>query len=250
MLATNGRAERLLLMGSWGAGKTNAYMTIAKWLDQTGAPGQMYVIDCDYKAALDPNATLPNVHIYDELEHWVDYKETAKKCREQGVRGQGDWLVVDMADKVWNAAQAGYTEMTFGMEVDDFYIAWRKEDTKGGNPFNADWGKDWQAINRLYDGFMYNVTRFPGNVVITTGIEAIRDDEKDKDIIKLFGKWGVRPAGQKRLGHLAADTLLLSNTNSGYKYTCIRPTGREEFKNEPLTDFVMDYLVKRAGWTL
>ena len=131
MLQSNGRAERLLLVGSWGAGKTNAYMTIARWLDQTGSPAQVHIIDCDYKAALDPSASLPNVHIYDELEYWRNYKDAAVKCKEQAVRGRGDWLVVDMCDRVWNAAQAGYVEMTFGVDVDDFYVAWRKEDTYG-----------------------------------------------------------------------------------------------------------------------
>lgn len=250
MLQANGRAERLLLVGSWGSGKTTAYFKIAEWLDKTGSPAQVFIIDPDYKAALDPNAMLPNVHIYDELETWREYKNAAVKCREQAEKGRGDWLVVDMCDRVWNAAQAGYVEMTFGVDVDDFYVAWRKEDTKGGNPFNADWGKDWQAINRLYDGFMYQVTRFPGNVLMTTSPEPMRDDEKDKDLIRLYGKWGIRPAGQKRLGHLAADCLLLTQTSKGWSYSQMRGTGREEFKNEPLDDFVMSYLIGKAGWTL
>lgn len=250
MLRSTGRAERLLLVGSWGSGKTTAYFKIAEWLNRTESPAQMFIIDPDYKARLDPNADLPNVHIYDELEHWVDYKSTAQKAREAGERGRGDWLVVDMCDKVWNAAQAGYTEMTFGMDVDDFYVAWRKEDTKGGNPFNADWGKDWQAINRLYDTFMYNVTRFPGNVLMTTSPEPVREDEKDKEIIRLYGRWGVKPSGQKRLGHLAADCLLLTQSKEGWSFSQMRGTGREEFKNQPLRDFVTDYLVKRAGWQI
>lgn len=250
MLKPKGRAERLLLVGSWGAGKTNSYMTIARWLAQTESPAQMFVIDPDFKARLDPNADLSNLHIYDELEHWVDYKNVAIKARAEAVKGRNDWLVVDMCDKIWNAAQAGYTEMAFGQDVDDFYVAWRKEDTKGGNPFNADWGKDWQAINRLYDTFMYNVTRFPGHVLLTTSPEPMREDEKDKEVIRLYGKWGIKPAGQKRLGHLAADCLLLSQSGSGWVYSQMRGTGRQDFKNEPLRDFVMDYLVGKAGWEL
>ena len=136
------------------------------------------------------------------------------------------------------------------------FIDWRKTNvsdpskSKGGNPFEAAYGKDWQAINSMYDVFMYNVTRFPGNVLMTAGIQAIAEEEKDKDIIRLFGKWGVRPAGQKKLGHVAADTLLLQSTAKGWTYSQLRGTGREEFKNEPLEDFAMDYLVKRAGWSL
>lgn len=250
MLQSNGRPERLLLVGSWGSGKTTAYMTIAKMLDLTGSPAQMFVVDPDYKAHLDPNAGLPNIHIYDDLEHWTDYKSSIRKCRSSAEKGRGDWLVVDMFDRVWSAAQAGYVEMTFGQDVDEFYVAWRKEDTKGGNPFNADWGKDWQAINRLYDDFVFNVTRFPGNILMTTSPEPVRDDEKDKEIIRLYGRWGIKPAGQKRLGHLAADCLLLTQSKDGWSFSQMRGTGREDFRNEPLRDFVQDYLIKRASWSL
>ena len=260
MLQSNGRAERLLLVGSWGSGKTTAYFKIAEWLHNTGSPAQMFIIDPDYKAALDPNAGLPNVHIFDDLEHWTDYQATVKKIREEGVRGRGDWLVCDMMDKVWLAAQAGYTEQTFGVDTADFYIQWRKQaqektaaeqKKEGGNPFDADWGKDWQAINRLYDTFIFNLVRFPGNVLMTTSPEIMdRDKEKNTEHLRMYGKLGVKPAGQKRLGHIAADCLLMNVTGTGWTFSQIRGTGREEFKNEPINDFVMSYLVGRAGWTL
>lgn len=250
MLQSNGRPERILLCGKDGSGKTKAYWDIAEWLNNTGSPAQMFVLDPDYKARFDPRHPLPNVHIYDELEHWQDYKSSAIKARGEGVKGRGDWLVVDMANRVWDAAQAGYAEMAFGVDVDDFYVAWRKQDTAGGNPFNADWGKDWQAINRLYDMFMFQVTRFPGNVLMTTAVDTITEQEKDREVIRKYSKWGVKPAGQKRLGHIPADLILLQETANGWSMSQMRGTGREAFKNEPFGDFVTAYLVGKAGWSL
>lgn len=257
MLQSNGRAERLLLVGSWGSGKTTAYMKIAEWLHRTESPAQMFILDPDFKARLDPNAQLPNIHIYDDLEHWTDYKATIVKVRSEAQPGRGDWLVVDMMDKVWEAAQAGYVEQTFGVEVDDFYVAWRKsnvkdaDEGKGGNPYDADWGKDWQAINRLYDGFVFNLTRFPGNVLMTTSPVIVDEkNERNREHLRMYGKFGVKPGGQKRLGHVAADCLLLSQTANGWVYTQMRGTGRSEFKAEKLNDFVMNYLCGKAGWAL
>jgi hypothetical protein len=161
-----------------------------------------------------------------------------------------------MMARVWSDVQKFYTNMALGKDLDELFVEWRQKNvanpstSKGGNPFEAAYGKDWQAINAMYDTFMYHVTRFPGNVLMTSGIQSIGDDEKDVNIIRMFGKWGVRPAGQKSLGHVAADTLLMQSTAAGWSYSQLRGTGREEFKNEKIGDFVMDYLVKRAGWTL
>lgn len=256
MLASNGRPERLLLCGGPGSGKTSAYMKVAEWLDRTGSPAKMYVIDLDFKARLDPSAGLDNLVIRDDLEEWRSIKGAAIDCRQAGSRENGDWLVVDMMDRLWADAQKFYTNMALGKDLDDLFIDWRKGNVenpstgRGGNPFEAAYGKDWQAINAMYDTVMYNITRFPGNVLMTSGIQSIGEDEKDANIIRMFGKWGVRPAGQKRLGHVAADTLLMQATTKGWTYSQLRGTGREEFKNEPVGDFVMDYLCKRAGWTM
>lgn len=256
MLRSNGRPERLLLCGGPGAGKTSAYMKIAEWLDRTESPARVFVIDPDFKARLDPNAHLSNLDIRDDLGEWHLYKHAVIDAKAQGNRERGDWLVIDMMSRVWSDVQKFYTNMALGKDLDDLFIDWRKSNVadpskaKGGNPFEAAYGKDWQAINAMYDVFMYNVTRFPGNVLMTSGIQSIGEDEKDPNIIRMFGKWGVRPAGQKTLGHVAADTLLLQSTSRGWTYSQLRGTGREEFKNEPVGDFVMDYLVKKAGWTL
>ncbi len=103
----------------------------------------------------------------------------------------------------------------------------------------------------MYDTFVYNVTRFPGNVLMTTSPDIIdTKTERDAEVVKLYGEWGFKPAGQKRLGHLAADMIYLKNTATGYKMSQMRGTGRQGFKNEPVGDFVMDYLVAKGRWSL
>lgn len=254
MLASNGRNERILVAGRNGAGKTKSYWDIAELLLNTGSPAQMFVIDPDFKARFDPRYPLPNVHIYDELEVWQDYKHASKHVRKQGQRDRGDFCVVDMMSTVWTAAQSGYAELTLGKDFDDLMVDWRKASIEtgkdGGSPFSSAYGADWQVINALYGVFIYNITRFPGNLFMTSALDSVTEDEKDKETIRKYSKWGVKPAGQKRLGHVPADELLLQETAKGWTMTQMRGTGREEFKNEPLGNFAMDYLVGKAKWSL
>lgn len=254
MLQSSGRPERILVCGRNGSGKTKSYWDIAEWLDRTESPAQMFVIDPDYKARLDPRYPLPNVHVFDDLEEWQDYKKAAIQVKKLGEKGRGDWCVVDMMSTVWTAAQSGHAELTLGKEFDELMIAWRKksldDEKAGGSPFSSAYGADWQVINALYGVFIFNVTRFPGNVFLTSALDSITEDEKDKEILRKYSKWGVKPAGQKRLGHVPADEILLREEANGWSMTQMRGTGREPFKNEPLSDFCMDYLVKHGGWTL
>lgn len=254
MLHRTGRSERLLVCGREGSGKTKAYFDIAEWLHTTGSPAQMFVIDPDLKARFDPRYPLPNMHIFDELETWRDFKQTAIKVRGEGDRTRDDWLVVDMMSRVWEAAQAGHSEMVFGQEMDELMIAWRKksmdDDKAGGSPFSSAYGADWQVINALYNTFMFNITRFPGNLFMTTALDTISDGEKDAEVIRRYSKFGVKPAGQKRLGHVPADLLWFKETANGWDMTQMRGTGREAFKNEKLDDFVQGYLIKHAKWAL
>ena len=121
---------------------------------------------------------------------------------------------------------------------------------KGGSVFSSGYGADWQVINALYGVFIFNITRFPGNLFMTSALDSVTEDEKDKETIRKYSKWGVKPAGQKRLGHVPADELLFQETAKGWTMTQMRGTGRPEFKNEPIANFVTDYLVGKAGWEL
>ena len=254
MLHRTGRQERLLITGRDGSGKSKGYWDIAEWLHSTGSPAQMFVIDPDFKARFDPRYPLPNVHIFDELEQWADYKQTVIKIRNEADRDRDDWLVCEMMNRVWSAAQAGHAELVFGVEMDDLMIEWRKkgmEDEKsGGSPFSSAYGADWQVINRLYDTFMYHLTRFPGNIYMTSALDTVTADEKDAETIRRYSKFGVKPAGQKRLGHVPADLILFQEVANGWQMTQMRGTGRAPFKGEPISDFVMNYLIAKAGWSL
>lgn len=254
MLQANGRNERILATGRDGSGKTKAYWDWAEWLHNTDSPAQVFVIDPDHKARFDPRYPLPNVHIFDELETWQDYKHAAIKVRAEGQVGRGDVCVVEMMNRVWEAAQAGHAEMVFGQEMDELMVAWRKKgiegSDKGGSPFSSAYGADWQVINALYNKFMFEITRFPGNLYMTSALDSISSEEKDAETIRRYSKWGVKPAGQKRLGHIPADLLLFQETASGWQMSQMRGTGRQEFKNEKFEDFVISYLVGKAGWSL
>lgn len=159
-----------------------------------------------------------------------------------------------MMSTVWTAAQSGHAELTLGKDFDDLMVEWRRESIAsgkdGGSAFSSAYGADWQVINALYGVFIFNITRFPGNLFMTSALDSVTEDEKDKETIRKYSKFGVKPAGQKRLGHVPADELLFQETAKGWTMTQMRGTGRQEFKNEPLENFVTSYLTRYAGWTL
>lgn len=242
--------ERILMIGSWGTGKSEAWCSIAKWLDQTKAEGQLYVLDTDNAVdrLIEGQPWADRIIPFDLFE-WDDYIKAITEARSKGKRD--DWLVVDMVDKAWEEVQNFYIQEAFGKDAASFFLQWKTDNGKG-SPLAGEYGANWQVINKLYSSFIGKVARFPGHVLACAPVDQVnREQEKSKEILDTYGRFGVKPRGQKALGHQFHTILLaLSKGKSGYAYTTIKDRKRTELSNEDVVDFVTSYLVKVAGWKL
>lgn len=250
LLAPTNRRERIMVMGSFGTGKTTSWLNIAKWSQATGSPARFYAIDTDgaLEAFLEGNtqySELENVE-YTAAFEWSEYESSLNAYRKKMTND--DWIIVDFLSNSWQAVQEHYIAEIYNIEMADFFMDARKS-IKAGNALDG-W-KDWSVINRLHKGWINNlIHRTPGHKFFTAMPEPLRDTD-DKGIRAAFGPHRVRPKGQKELGYLPHTILLLTAIRQGEPYvTTIKDRERMSLDNQRLNDFTIDYLVNVAGWSL
>jgi hypothetical protein len=255
MLEPPSRArERILLIGPWGAGKSTAWATIYDWLRRTESPGKLYLIDTD-RAVDRVCPSLPESQFAD-VHEWPEYLTAIDRFIELATRD--DWLVIDLIDKAWSAVQNHFIHEAFGKNAASYFMEWKKGDSKAGNALADGFGANWQVINKMYDEFMQEkVLRWPGHILACSPADPVKlPDRKgeggdEKEILDAFGRYGVKPAGQKKLGFQFLSVILLNpKANETWAFSSMKDVKRERPQNQPLTDFVMDYLVGVAKWTL
>jgi hypothetical protein len=242
-------------MGPFGAGKTTAWLNWAKWAHETGSPMKFYALDTEnaLDAFLEPGSQYEKLDFrqggnveWVQVHEWLEYTAAVNVFADKLTRD--DALVVDFISPAWEAVQNFYVEEMFHQDSDEYFLEARKN-LKGGNPLDG-W-KDWQYINRLYKGWINKVLyKTPGHKYFTAQADAIRDTD-DRGLRAIFGAHGVRPKGQKELGHQTHTVLLGSvSARSGISLTTIKDRERERLSDLTITDFTIDYLVNIAGWTL
>lgn len=262
MLTKPGRArERMLLMGGFGCGKSQAWCTVASWMRRTKSDAKVYVVDTDHSAdrlsegygeEFWQNIVVEDVWDYEEVKAALEKFKAANPTRE-------DWLVVDLADKMWSWSQDYYISEMFGKNAVTFYTEAKQAGTRG-HALAGENGTNWQLINMHYGALMELIQRWPGHVMLCTPAEPVEQPNAagkggdDKDVRSLFGRAGVRPKGQKALGFQSHTVLWMIDSSDRkekrWSFTTIKDLHREHALNEPMKDFVLDYLVGRAGWVM
>lgn len=252
----NARREKILLMGSYGTGKTTAWLNIAKWSHQTQSPSRFYVLDSDdaVGAFLEPGSQYAhldaraggNVHFTPVFE-WVEYETTLRNYAAKA--GPDDWLIVDFISTAWDAVQEHYVDQIFKADIAEFFLEARKA-LKGATGALDGW-KDWSVINRLYRGWVNTlVHRSAGHKFLTAMTEPMREGE-DKANKATYSAVGVRPKGQKHLGHIPHTILYSQMVRAGEVFlTTVKDRERQVLEGAPIKEFTIDYLVKVAGWKL
>lgn len=255
--------ERILAMGIGGAGKSNAILQVArKCPDAT-----FFVVDTDYSAsydrALDMEYTdLSNVEVHrqmlddgDDFDSFVKLIPALSEKARVGEDGRcHDWLVVDSMTPTWGAASAWYTDKMFGQDVDEYFFA--KRQARGGKvePGKGDGPDiDWDLINKTYFKRVYNaILEFPGHVYLTAELDVVKDGGArgdDRETRITFGPFGVKPRGQKKLGHVPSTVLYFQHmTPTSWELSTPKDRNREVLVDHAWEDFTRDYLVKIAGW--
>lgn len=250
--------ERILLMGSFGSGKSNAWCTVAAWLRRTKSTGRVFVVDTDHAAdrlAEGYDDFFNNV-VAESVWDYPEAKAAIAKFRKSDPTSE-DWLVVDLADKLWQYSQDYYIAEIFGKDAATYYMDAAREGVQG-NPLSQEaYGVNWQRINQQYFSLMNDIQRWPGHILFCTPASPVQRANAqgkggdDKDTVQIFGRYSVKPDGQKQLGFQFFTILwMIPHGNEEWRFTSVKDLNRERPQNAPMKDFVMDYLVGIAGWTL
>lgn len=252
---TSPRRERILVFGPPGSGKSTAWQSIAEWLYKTTSPGLVHVADTDlaWEGQRPDDGHLDDAVVATTVFDYESIRDFIRKTTEEFT--PGDWLVVDMIDKVWLYSQQHYFEQVFGKSLEDYWVEAKK---MGINP-GGEYGANWSVINKLNTAIMLSIQRYPGHVLACSPATEVRQPSRtgeggdDKEILHLFGRLGVKPEGQKLLSHHFHTNLYFQEVpRVGYTYTTVkeRGTGREKITGEVVSDFARSYLIKVGGWTL
>lgn len=270
--------ELILAMGSFGSGKTNAWMSWAYWMKKTGAESRIQVINTDRPTAklFDTWDGLEEVvtvypDIYSTVENYEHLQEIMQKVKDNVVPRRNDLVVVDLIGSIWDMCQDSYSEKVHGKDLTELLMnsraeylqyleqakANREKNIKGEEPaIGGDYGKEWGPINRMYRTFTSDLLRTGAHVFACTGTQPAR-----KDALAEFKRIGLSPRGQKDLGHFFDTTLWFQTMAPGdWRMTTVRETSgparkRVYLEGERVSEveqggFVGGYLVKVAGWKL
>jgi hypothetical protein len=252
--------ERIMAFGHEGSGKSSGILSIAR----RSPDAKFWVIDNDnaYDRLLETEFTdvwnMENVLFAGEhfgkrpLNDWDNVVGAIKYATDNMDRD--DWLVIDMVSKLWSVVQEAFIDKVFDRDIDDYFMHIRQLKAKAGDDKKAlgamDGWKDWPVINSMYSQRVADkLLNCPGHLYVVAESQKI-SDEDDKGIRDLYGPFGVKPAGQKRSGHIM-QTVMFFTKNSRtqeYKMSTIKDRGRAMWTDDVFQDFAIDYLVNTAGW--
>lgn len=242
--------ERILVFGVEGTGKSNNVLAMARRIPTA----TFHVIDNDvspsYRRALTGEyADLTNVNVTEtDPDDWEDVLDAIRRIAP--TVNPGDWLVVDSMSPAWQAVQSWYTAKKFGRGgVDDDVDAYfTKAKAKAGKKDDDDGDYDWVFINAQYAKLTAALFKCAGNVYITAEQKNLGSRE-DKQNTATYGAFGVKPAGQKRLGHMTHTVLLATKNRRGeFLLDTVKDRSRVDVEGLVVADFAKDYLQGVAGW--
>lgn len=243
------RRERILAYGTAGAGKSNVWLAIAEWLHKTKAPGHVWVIDtdCAWDAYRPLDGHLDDIVTAFPIHQWDDYKVAVAEIRVKGKAE--DWFSIDLVDVVWDAAQEGWSEKAEGKDIDEFFLMHKVQGTNPG----GEYGTNWVQIKRMYRSVVNLIVRFPGHVVCCASASEVKEKKgqfgDDATVVAKYGRVGYKPNGEGKLAHLFHTEIYFVDSPSGYRMTSVKDRQRERFAGEMVSpDFVLAYLIRRAGW--
>lgn len=273
--------ELILAMGSYGSGKTNAWMTWAWWMKRTGSEGKVFVLNTDRPMArlFDTWDGLEDVvtvypDVYSTVENYGHLEECTRRMKEKIVVGRNDVVVVDLIGTVWDMCQDSYSEAVYGLDLATLMVnkkaeyqdylaqakANREKNIKGEAPaLGGDHGAEWGPINRMYRSFTSGLLRMNAHVFACAGVSPVGKGDKGlpEEIVRL----GIKPKGQKDLGHFFDTTLHFQTMGVGdWRVGTVRETSgpmrnRKRLEGEKIGGidaggFVGAYLVGVAGWQI
>ncbi len=261
--------ERILAIGITGSGKSYHWLKMAEILKPTGAIFRCLDTDnaIDYMLETQFPHLLPrnkgNVYVHPAYD-WPEYKAGVAWLKKEPIK-DNDWVIVDMADDAWATVQSYFVGEVFQEDIGDYFLNVRKQLEERGGKSKVGRGQatslmpeglsgwiDWVVINKLYNDWIKPIVyQIPCNVYATAKVDKLDRGSKDVEMMMLFGDLGIKPSGQKRLGHqMHTVFLMIPGADKWYITTAKDRAGRPYFKKSPLVSFYHQYLVAKAGWPI
>jgi len=243
--------ERITAFGNNGVGKSSIlYQILQHHQDAHG-----WVIDMDFSLAHERLLWTEYPELEDRVTiigidaEWEAYKEAAAQVLAEGDM-DNDWWLVDPAHMTWQMVQSWFSEQVHGKDIAAHMTKLRKE-TKDIKEFNKELTSDmtWPVINKLYQQEFYGTYRkWRGHSILVCEAQSVRKDAEEAERAE-FGFIGVKPAGQKSMGHVGATNVYLDHPKiDQWRYTTTKDRGRALQQKVPFDNFGEDYLVEVAGW--
>ncbi len=267
--------ERILLIGAEGTGKSYDWLKIADLAQRTGATTKFYCVDTDNairRMLAEEFPHLTNV----ELTIAIDWEEILAAVRKYvKTVGPEDWLIVDMFGPSWDEVQDFYTNEVWGQDFGSYMLEVRKQiehvkkeydakvaagqkvDPKKDAPPSSvyeggfqGW-KDWNVIKAIYRPLTKAIMKCPCNLLCTAQTDMFNQSEDEKSLRMMYAGYGVKPRGEKRIGHLFHTVIWVQHPQPTLWWaSTIKDRGRKILQGDRLNNFAVDYLVKVAGWKL
>jgi len=240
--------ERILVYGQPGSGKSYAHLKIAEAYPRSG----FYIIDTDDsipRMLSSEFSHLNNVNVY-PAQDWPACCKALDEIRPKATGN--DWLVVDMLCSVWEFVQSHFVEEIFSKDIATYFLQVRRDLRQGASNLSAFKGwVDWSVINKLYQGWINEITyRLPCHVFFTCKATRV-GHEDEADIRDTYSSFGVRPEGEKRNSYRVHSVFLLTHDRDGFFMSTVKDRGRISLPNTSLTpeqNFATKYLQIFAGW--
>lgn len=263
MKSPPGSRERIIAFGAQGAGKTRAWLDVARMHQLRGSDAVFHVFDTDDAVGDmiygERFRDLNNVHTM-VCTQWSDFEEGLEKIRSE-IRPYHDWIVCDLADKPWSAATAHYVRDAYGMSLHQLLIQQRHETTAAGakpkspqdphrSKFGGLEGGEWSEINSFYLPWAQDIFLTVKTHVFFACPLATVDDRADAQTKAMYGRFGVKPVGNKHLGYQARTVLKFDHFGDQRTMVTVKDRERTQLSGEPIGDFAISYLKNIGGWEL
>lgn len=241
-------------MGENGSGKSYAAFQIARKCQSSGSDARFFYINNENgirKLIGSEFKDLKNITLF-KAYTWEDHEQAMIQIMKAKPR-ENDWIVVDLFNETWELVQNYYTLKVFGSELDDYWLKYRTvaaASIKDSSVNPLDGWQDWPVIKKIYKDFTDKFLLKSGcNIIGITGVDKVNEKTDQLDIIQNFGRFGVRPSGNKKTGHWFDTIIFVKALKPGDHYmTTIKDKGRQPLEGVKITDFAIQYMMARAGW--
>lgn len=249
--------ERILAFGGPGTGKTKIWLDIARLWQNTGTPGTFHVIDTDFTAstmmALPEYAGLTNIAAPRICMDYTDIFNYVAELDE--TVSAGDWVNFDMVGNLYEMARDYFSTMAYKMSEVERMLEHRESGSKQKTHFDG--FTDWPMVRSMHDDIVRKLVRMserkgihlygasPEKVIVK---DAGSRSEKDQSILSVFGSYGARPDGHKKLAHWYHDVVYLKKTLTSRSMQLPKSRLRDgKIERVEVTDFAAQFLLGIDG---